>query len=127
MALPALGFLKHALSVYVKIAPARRSQITETDSIPESLQDSSTNKTLVNPRNHPALNDTRHIDLEVPQKAQYLEDEAVLAAFMRGFFGGRVFAPERALLRFFRPDMVKFSGELGSTDEVILKLTIAQL
>lgn len=101
---------KHVITVYFRIAPAPRRRIIEVDSIPDSLNDSITRKTMVNPRGHTSLVDSRFMDVDVPAAAQGLKDEAFLAAFVRGFFGGRVFAPERALLRFARPDLVKFTG-----------------
>jgi hypothetical protein len=108
VAVPSVLIFKHALSVYMSIAPAPRSWIHESDSIPAALEQSATNKSVVNPRGHPALNDTRYIDLDVPD--EHVSGEALLSAFVRGFFGGRVFAPERALLRLFRPNMVNFPG-----------------
>lgn len=101
---------KHVITVYCKISPAPRRRIIEVDSIPDSLNDSATRKTMVNPHNHTSLVDSRFMDVHVPAAAQALKDEVLLAAFVRGFFGGRVFAPERALLRLSRPDLVKFTG-----------------
>ncbi|KAL2214172.1 hypothetical protein CC79DRAFT_1362954 [Sarocladium strictum] len=109
IALPVLLVAKHMLLVYIKTSPARRTQIIETDSIPDPLRQSRTNRDVVNPREHIALYDTRYMDVQLPSEAKVLNDETLLAAFLRGFFGGRVFAPERALLRFFRPDIVNFS------------------
>lgn len=111
VALPALLVAKHMLLVYIKISPARRTQIIETDSIPDSLRQSRTNRDVVNPREHIALYDTRYMDVQLSSEAKVLNNEALLAAFLRGFFGGRVFAPERALLRLFKPDIVNFSGK----------------
>lgn len=110
VAVPTLLVAKHILLVFSKISPAGRNEIIETDSIPDSLQQSRTHRDVVNPREHIALYDTRYMDIQLPAVAKGPSDEALLAAFLRGFFGGRVFAPERALLRFFRPDIVNFSG-----------------
>jgi hypothetical protein len=101
---------KHVITVYFKLAPAPRRRIIEVDSIPDSLNDSITRKTMINPHGHTSLVDSRFMDVDMPAAAQGLKNEALLAAFLRGFFGGLVFAPERALLRFARPDLVKFTG-----------------
>jgi len=101
---------KHVITVYFKMAPAPRRRITEVDIIPQSLFNSATRKTMINPHDHTSMVDSRFMDVDVPAAAQGLKDEALLAAFVRGFFGGQVFAPERALLRFARLDLVKFTG-----------------
>ncbi|KAM0326995.1 hypothetical protein ACHAQA_006116 [Verticillium albo-atrum] len=108
VALPAIILAKHALQVYSRMAAAPRRSITEVDVNPESFLQSDTMTRLVNPRNHIALHDCRHIDVHIPEGAQDIGDEAILAAFMRGFFGGKVFAPERALLKMAGRELVNY-------------------
>lgn len=109
--MPTLLASKHVWDVYARVSPTPRRSITTVDSVPESLQTSDTVKHVVNPRGHVASSDSLYMDLELPEKARNLSDEALLAAFVRGFFGGRVFAAERGLLNLFRPDaaMANFS------------------
>lgn len=117
VALPALLLGKHAWDVYVKTSPTPRRQITTVDGAPDSLHASTTVRNLVNPRGHVSTADGLFIDVDIPEKAQKLSDEALLAAFVRGFFGGKVFAMERGLLGLFRAEFAnaKFTGEFFVT------------
>lgn len=107
LGLPTLFVCKHAWDVYRAVSPVPIRSITIADSIPESLKASSTLK-VVNPRGHVALKDSRCIDFELPAG---LSDEAVLAAFMEGFFGGKVFGIERLLLQVTGLNLVHYSSE----------------
>lgn len=52
---------------------------------------------IINPRQHRQAGDT--ISLQLPSSSlSGLDDEAVLALFTKGFFGGRVFSIERVIL-----------------------------
>ncbi|KAH7312214.1 hypothetical protein B0I35DRAFT_436384 [Stachybotrys elegans] len=110
VAIPALLVTKHALQTYLKLAQAPRRRIIEIDSIPDSLKDSVTRKTLANPRGHVSISDSRFMDIHGIGNAQSLSDETLLAAFVGGFFCGRVFAPERVLLGMAKLDFVNFSA-----------------
>ena len=105
--LPGVVILKHAWDVYRAVSPVSRAPIVETDSIPDTLESSDTLSKHVNPAGHVALRDTRYIDVNAS-----LGHEQVLVSFMHGFFGGRVFSIERALLRFFCPELVDYKGTL---------------
>jgi len=64
---------------------------------------------IVNPRNHQARFDTRSITLlksefarKESDKSKYISDEEILASFVKGFFGGWSFTPERGMLAMLR-------------------------
>lgn len=56
-----------------------------------------TSAKLINPRGHRVATDTVSIKLPASSVAG-LNDEAILALFTKGFFGGVIFAPERFIL-----------------------------
>ena len=62
----------------------------------------------VNPYHHITIDDTRSALVSVQHS---LSHEQVLAKFLVGFFGGKVFAPERTALGFMRRQLVNFDGE----------------
>lgn len=65
--------------------------------VPQELLTSSTFK-LLNPRNHVIVTD--QVSIRLPASSiSGLSDEAVLALFTRGFFGGKVFAIERLYMK----------------------------
>ncbi|RDL32019.1 uncharacterized protein BP5553_09421 [Venustampulla echinocandica] len=58
----------------------------------------STSAQIVNPRDHRVATD--QVSTTLPASSvEGLNDEAILALFTTGFFGGVIFAPERAILR----------------------------
>ena len=61
----------------------------------------------MNPHNHIAVEDSRSIRLSKDEIGS-LSDEEILARFMKGFFGGWVFTPERNLIAFFKGTGMKF-------------------
>jgi hypothetical protein len=75
-----------------------------------SFLNSQTCSAVVNPRRYKALSDTRSILLRLPSSRRQYSDEQILATFVKGFFGGWVFAPEGILLRAFQRTLVDFSG-----------------
>jgi hypothetical protein len=76
--------------------------------IPAALA-ASTAVRIVNPQNHVPIHDTRYIKLSLPKR---LTDEEILARFVKGFFGGYVFGPERGLLRANGKQITRFEGKL---------------
>ncbi|TEA17576.1 hypothetical protein C8034_v012256 [Colletotrichum sidae] len=108
----------HAWTVYSKIK--RVDQHHSSDSISESFQQSRTLTELVNPRGHVSAADAWHTDLNLPASTRRVTDEALLAAFVRGFFGGTVLALERSALRLARLNLVSYKAlELAHTPQRI--------
>jgi hypothetical protein len=62
----------------------------------------------VNPHHHVTIDDTRSAHVSVPNS---LSHDQILGKFLIGFFGGKVFAPERMALRLMRRQLVNFNGE----------------
>ncbi|KAF2794601.1 hypothetical protein K505DRAFT_360923 [Melanomma pulvis-pyrius CBS 109.77] len=77
------------------LSPVRTHQISSSPSIPDTLRRSRATS-VVNPNDHVSVNDTRSITLQLHRS---LSDEEILALFVKGFFGGYVFGPERGMLR----------------------------
>lgn len=105
LTIPLAVTIHHVITSYQHIAVIPRKSISEFDDIPSSLRTSRTAREHVNPGSHVALEDSRYTDIILLED---VTDEAVLAQYVRGFFGGRVFAPERGLLRTFRLDLVDY-------------------
>jgi hypothetical protein len=79
--------------------------ITSTETISEIFQNSKSVTSIVNPKNHIAHNSSRSISVTVPRD---VSDEAILARFVQGFFGGYVLAPERSVLGLLRLNLVGY-------------------
>lgn len=116
-ALPAIYLAVH---VYGRVSTTPRSRITTRKDFSASLRDSAIVTKLVNPRGHILAGDTRSIDLDVSDRAARIKDEAILAAFTRGFFGGSIFAPEKVFLNVVRPKMLYFPGSSRSMEEAAI-------
>ncbi|KAF1936284.1 hypothetical protein EJ02DRAFT_359508 [Clathrospora elynae] len=82
--------------------PSKR--IFSSTDVPASFKQSKA-ASIVNPKSHTPVSDTRHITLELPKQ---LSDEEILALFLKGFFGGWVFRPERSVLRTLKMEMMQF-------------------
>lgn len=93
--------------------------------VPPSFSSSATVRELVNHADHKLTQDSRSVELRIPRRRDRdgglgvssgaIGDEEILARFVRGFFGGVVLAPERAVLRMLRVRMTCFSSKLNST------------
>ncbi|KAH9230896.1 hypothetical protein K456DRAFT_1763801 [Colletotrichum gloeosporioides 23] len=59
---------------------------------------------------HVSTSDSRYVDLTLPKNASEVTDERILAAFTHGFFGGKVFAPERIVLAAIGRDFTGFEA-----------------
>ncbi|KAF2659469.1 hypothetical protein K491DRAFT_591039 [Lophiostoma macrostomum CBS 122681] len=95
------------LFTWNQISTIPRSQISVSRSTPETFRTSRSNASIINPNAYPANNSSRSITLRVERD---LSDEVLLARFVKGFFGGYVFAPESIVLRAMNKDMVKYSA-----------------
>ncbi len=91
------------------ISTISASDVIVTDSSPASLLESRSYCSVVNPRGHIGRHDTRTIVVTLPASKAHCSDEQILASFVKGFFGGWVFTPERLLFQFLRPSLVQFS------------------
>jgi hypothetical protein len=99
--------------------PASKTRTIKTiNTLSPTCASSHSLRKIVNPRNHIAVGDSRSIRLST-QGIGKISDEEILARFLKGFFGGWVFTPERYLIlllqsvgRQFIP--VGFSGQYQS-------------
>lgn len=82
--------------------------IIASRSIPDSLRQSWTVKELINRNNHPAVMDSQYTELAA--RFREVPDKVLLARFLRGFFGGYVFGPERVALQAVGIDLVHMSS-----------------
>ncbi|KAH0430352.1 hypothetical protein CcaCcLH18_07864 [Colletotrichum camelliae] len=117
VAVPAIFALKHAWEVYLQIRVVGRRRIVSNSGISHTYRQSSTIENIVNPRNHVSTADSRYVDLILPKNAAEATDERILAAFAHGFFGGKVFAPERRVLAAIGRDFTGFEG-VGTNSEL---------
>jgi hypothetical protein len=85
----------HVLKIRNATSCVPTRQILSSASVPDSLRRSKA-ASITNPKGHVTVDDTRSITVNLPA---HLTDEAILARFVRGFFGGHVFAPERGILQ----------------------------
>lgn len=90
---------------------------TETG-VPDSLGNSNIVRTLVNPRNHVAMGDSRSVVLAARSKQETPSEEAILSALMKGFFSGPVFTPERIVLRLLGLRFVNFEGGFATSNDI---------
>ncbi|UNI19518.1 hypothetical protein JDV02_005700 [Purpureocillium takamizusanense] len=108
--------------IYRRVSATPLSTITSANSVSESFAKSTTIRNLVNPRGYVALTDSRSVTLELPSRdaadddeertgePQNPSDQVILASFVKGFFGGRVFALERIALGVLRLQAGPFPG-----------------
>jgi hypothetical protein len=107
LSIPASALL---IKVYLHNHPLSASKtrtITTTETLsPTAALSSSIHKT-VNPRKHIIVADSRSIRLSRKDIGN-LSDEEILARFLKGFFGGWIFTPERYLIGFLKGAGMKF-------------------
>jgi hypothetical protein len=106
VAIAAAG-IYHLGRIYNAIYPVPSQQISSYPRIPNSLLHSAAVK-ITNPHNHVPIHDTRFLTVHVSKS---LTDEEILSRFVKGFFGGYVFKPERSLLEIARKEITNFEGE----------------
>jgi hypothetical protein len=88
-----------------------RGQITRFETIPESFEKSKSVSEIVNAGNHARVSDSRFIALDIPSQHHNVSDEALLAKFVKGYFGGAVIGPERRTLQTLGRNLVHFTSE----------------
>jgi hypothetical protein len=101
LALPTTAAL--FLTTYLHNSPLS-SQKTRTIKTSRSLSPTcslSPSLWIINPRSHVSCPDSRKIILS-KQEVGKLTDEEILARFLRGFYGGWVFWPEKGIISLFR-------------------------
>ncbi|PKS05138.1 hypothetical protein jhhlp_008505 [Lomentospora prolificans] len=105
----------YAYLIHQRIKDIDSKRIVVRETIPEHFKQSWSVKDVTNPRLHPSRADSRFITLEIPDQYRGVSDEALLARFVRGFFGGLVIAPERLVLQTVRMNLVHFTkiGHVG--------------
>lgn len=79
--------------------------------VSESLKDSKTVRSLVNPRNHGSIGDSHSIILSMCSRNNVASEKDLLSAFVTGFFSGPVFTPESIALSLFNFAKVSYDGE----------------
>ncbi|CAH0027462.1 unnamed protein product [Clonostachys rhizophaga] len=99
------GFLVHQ-----RVKAVDRKRITIRDTAPDAFRQSKSIKDIVNIKGHRDQGDSRHITVEIPAHLQNEPDEALLARFVKGFFGGIVIGPERLTLQTLGLNLVKFTS-----------------
>ena len=108
--IPLVGVVTYAAAVHSQVSGVPSSNILFKGSTPAAFRNSKTLQ-LVNPRQLKANGDTYSTEIEIPDGSRDVSDEVLLAWYLKGFFGSRVFAPERLVLRAFRPTgFTGFSG-----------------
>jgi hypothetical protein len=95
---------------YSQISTISTRQISSSDQVPLEFKNSKAAE-ITNPNKHIAINDSRRITIKLPGP---LSDEEILARYVKGFFGGWWFGPERAALRKLGKVLVNFQRELHS-------------
>jgi hypothetical protein len=101
LALPATALL---ISTYLYNAPlpARKTRTIRTsDSLSPTCSNSHSLRHIVNPRNHVSATDSRLITLSKTEIGN-LTDEEILSRFLKGFFNGYIFLPEKGIISLFR-------------------------
>jgi hypothetical protein len=101
----------HVLKIRNATCCVSTNQISSSASVPDSLRRSKA-ASITNPKGHVTVDDTRSITVNLPA---HLTDEAILARFVRGFFGGHVFAPERSILQAVGRELTVFECEESRT------------
>lgn len=101
LAIPAAALSISAYLINHPLSSSRTRSIKSTDDLSPSCAVSSSIRSIVNPRNHVSVTDSHTICLS-SQELRDMSDEEILARFVKGFFGGWVFAPEKVLLGFLQ-------------------------
>ena len=106
LSIPATALL---IKIYLRNNPlpaSRTGTITTADTLSPTTALSPSIK-IVNPKDHIAIGDSRYINLSAKDIGK-LSDEEILARFLKGFFGGWIFTPERGLIGFLKGVGLKF-------------------
>jgi hypothetical protein len=98
----------HARQVHNAVSRIPVKQISSSLQVPQSLVTSAAAK-ITNPRGHMPIQDTRFTTVDLSGSAS---DEEILSRFVKGFYGGHVFALEGAFLKgFVGKEYTRFEGK----------------
>jgi hypothetical protein len=101
----------YSFTVSQRVSPVDKNLITRSTDIPETLKNSRSAREIINARKHVYHSDWRWITLDIPAEHHDVSDEVLLAKFVKGFFGGAVFRPERWVLQAVGLDLARFSSK----------------
>ena len=101
----------YAASVYNRISIIKKKDITTIHDISDSFKNSKAVREFVNPREYNYSGESLIFTLDIPAHHRDVSDEVLLANFAKGFFGGKVFAPEAAFLTKIGMDVGEFSSK----------------
>lgn len=112
----ATGLLASATASGVYTLNARRTlvnpdRMARSAKVSDAFTCSKAVHELANPRQHQATTDTRSITIDIPPHHRQVSDQVLLASFVKGFFGGLVFGPERVALQTLGPKLVNYPGK----------------
>lgn len=103
--------LTWATAVADEVEVFQNRHIRFKNNVPTNFSESKTIRQLVNPRNFPRTADSYSQTIDLPALSADFPSEALLAYFLRGFFGSWTFMPEAIALRLVKPNLGEFSGE----------------
>jgi hypothetical protein len=101
LALPATALLITTYLYNSPLSAHKTRTIKTSNALSATCTTSHSLHHFVNPRNHISATDSRRIILSKAEVGN-LTDEEILARFLRGFYGGWIFAPEKALIGVLR-------------------------
>ncbi|EHK19399.1 uncharacterized protein TRIVIDRAFT_46245 [Trichoderma virens Gv29-8] len=84
-----------------RLSQTNPRDIQSSLNVSESLKDSKTVRSLVNPRSHASKGDSHSIILSMRSRENVPSEKALLSAFVTGFFSGPIFQPESIALSLF--------------------------
>ncbi|KAF2712122.1 hypothetical protein K504DRAFT_426062 [Pleomassaria siparia CBS 279.74] len=94
----------HFLLTWQQISSTDLGKISASSTAAGHLRDSKSVSSIVNPNKHISRWSRRSIEVNI---AKGISDEEILARYVKGFFGGYVLAPERAILRTLRLNIIQ--------------------
>ncbi|KAG8676813.1 hypothetical protein FPOAC2_02928 [Fusarium poae] len=101
----------YSFTVSKRVSLVDKNLITRSQDIPESFIASKSAGEMLNAKKHVYHSDWRFITLDIPAGYETVSDQVLLAKFVKGFFAGAVFRPERVALQTVGIDLVHFSKE----------------
>ncbi|EHK47753.1 hypothetical protein TRIATDRAFT_298730 [Trichoderma atroviride IMI 206040] len=100
----------YSYRIYNRFVREYQTHVRQKIGVLDSLNNSNTVRTLVNPHNHVTMGDSCSTILTTLPEQETPSDEVILSALVKGFFSGPVFMPERIALRLIGLRFVTFDG-----------------